>query len=278
VALPAADARPLTPTEATEASTEVSTEGKGSVTEGSTARGILGSHRFRWTVLALLLGVVVAGLGVSVWMVVDRGAGDDPFDRVESLRDPAPDPAEEREEVLAAGRTFVQRFNTYGADLLDESGKMPDYAAVGDLMTAKFRTVFEKNVGYAEQIVVETGIERVGEPQAVGVASLDADSAEVLVAGTVEFSYPDPQGSEERITFEPLRFRYQVSMVKIDGEWLVDDLDDLDDDLPSFAEASIPEGGVPGGPPAGDPGGAPTDAPSDAPASPQGSGGAGETE
>lgn len=242
------------------------------MTEGPTARDGSSSHRLRWAVLALLLGVVVAGLGVSIWMVVDRGTGNDPFDRVSSLRDPATDPAAEREDVLAAGSTFVKRFNSYGPELLDEGGKMPEYAAVGDLMTAKFRAVFEKNVGYAEQTVVETSIERTGKPYAVGVASLDADSAELLVAGVVEFSYPDPQGSEERITFEPLRFRYQVSMVEIDGEWLVDDLDDLDDELPSFTEASIPETGAPPGTPSGTPSGgpseAPTSSPSEAPSSP----------
>lgn len=236
--------------------------------EGPTARDRFSSHRLRWIVLALLLGVMVAGLGVSIWMVVDRGAGDDPFDRLSSLRDPVADPAAEREEVLAAGRTFVQRFNSYGPELLDDSGKMPEYAAVGDLMSAKFRTVFEKNVGYAEQTVVETMIERIGKPYAVGIASLDADSAELLVAGVVEFSYPDPKDSEERVTFEPLRFRYQVSMVEIDGEWLVDDLDDLDDDLPSFTEASIPETGAPSGTPSGVPSQAPSDGPSGAPSSP----------
>lgn len=215
------------------------------MTEVPTARDSSNGHRLRWGVLALLIGVVAAGIGVSAWVVLDRGAGSGPFDRVASLRDPATDPAKEREEVLAAGRTFVQRFNSYGPDLLDDAGKMPEYAAVGELMTSKFRTVFDKNVGYAEQTVVETSIERVGKPYAVGVASLDTDSAELLVAGVVEFSYPDPEGSDEPITFEPLRFRYQVSMVQIDGEWLVDDLDDLDDELPSFAEASIPESGAP---------------------------------
>ncbi|MFC5731089.1 MULTISPECIES: hypothetical protein [Nocardioides] len=231
------------------------------MTEGTTARGTLSSPRRQWAVLALLLGVVVAGLGVFTWALVDRGAGDDPIDRLQSLRDPGPDPGKEREEVLGAGRTFVDRFLTFGPDMLDDNGKMPDYAAVGELMTSKFRTVFDRNVGYAEQVVAETKVGRVAEPYAVGVASLDSDSAELLVGGIVEFSAPASEGSQEQIAFEPLRFRYQVSMVKIDGEWLVDDLDDLDDALPSFAEASIPEGEVPGGTPSDAPSSNPTDEP-----------------
>ena len=268
MAVPATDARPL-----------ASTERKASVTEGPTARGILSSHRHRWAVLALLLGVVVAGMGVFSWAIIDRGAGKDPLDRLQSLRDPGPDPAKDREQALAAGRTFVERFNTYGPGMLDDKGKMPSYAAVGELMTAKFRAVFEKNVGYAEQTVVETQIDRVGKPYAVGVASLDADSAEVLVGGIVEFSAPATEGSEEQVKFEPLRFRYQVSMVKIDGRWLVDDLDDLDDALPSFAEASIPEGAAPGGSPTGAPSGSPSSDPSGSGGqpSPSGSGATGES-
>lgn len=201
--------------------------------------------RARWALLGLLLGVVVAGLVVSAVTVFGRGAGDSIDDKVSSIFDPPTDATGEREEVLAAARTFVQRFNTYGPDLLDANGKMPQYAAVGELMTAKFETVFEKNVGYAEETVKQTDIGRKGTPYGVGLASMDGDSAEVLAAGIVEFSYPAPEGSEEPITFEPYRFRYQVSLVKVGGTWLVDDLDDLDDDLPSFAQASIPGSGTP---------------------------------
>ena len=217
----------------------------------------------RWTVLAVLLGVLVASLGVSAWVVVAKADGD-----LGALRHPPARQATEREKALAAARTFVQRFNTYGPQMLDSAGAMPDYAAVGDLMTAKFRTVFDKNVGYAVETVKQTQIDRVGTPYAVGIASIDADSAQVLVAGIVEFSYPDPKKKGERIPFEPLRFRYEVSLVKQGGRWLVDDLDDVDDQLPPFGEASVPGGGVPtpdGGTPA--PSGTPS-----APATPSGEG------
>lgn len=218
----------------------------------------------RWSVMGLLLCVVVAALGFGVWTLVDKGAGANPVKKLDSLIDPPRDETTQREKALAAGRTFVQRFNTYGPDLLDSAGKMPDYAAVGELMTAKFRTVFDKNVGYAEETVKQTQIDRVGKTYAVGVASIDEDSAELLVAGVVEFSYPDPSDSTQRIPFEPLRFRYEVSLVKQDGSWLVDDLDDLDDELPSFGEASIPEGAPGGGQPSGQPTEQPTEQPTGA--------------
>ncbi|MBM9460940.1 PT domain-containing protein [Nocardioides sp. zg-536] len=200
--------------------------------------------------LGLLVGVLVAALGASAYLVLDRGAGGNPVSRLDSLIDPAPDPSQEREKALAAARTFVERFNTYGPGLLADDGTMPDYAAVGELMSAKFAKVFGTNVGYAEQTVAETGIERAGQVHAVGVAAIDEDSAELLVAGIVTFSYPasiaedgkapedDAAGADgDRVGFEPVRFRYQVSLVKIDGTWKVDDLDDLDDELGSFADS-----------------------------------------
>lgn len=235
--------------------------------QSGVAHGRLGNPTLRWSILGLLLGILVACLAWSVWTVADKGAGGNPVKKIDSLIDPPSDPAADREEVLAAATTFVKRFNTYGPDLLGSDNKMPDYAAVGDLMTAKFAKVFESNVGYAEETVAQTGIDRVGTVYGVGVASIDADSAELLVAGVVDFSYPDPEDATQRIDFEPLRFRYQVSMVKLGGKWTVDDLDDLDDELPSFAEATIPEAGTPEQPPSGspttDPSGSPTTDPSD---------------
>lgn len=242
-----------------------------------TADGRPGSTTLRWSILGLLLGVIVACLAWSAWTVLDKGAGGNPAKKVDSLIDPASDPTVEREKALAAGRTFVQRFNTYGPDLLGDDGKMPEYAAITDLMTAKFAKIFESNVGYAEDVVKETGIDRVGTVYAVGAASADVDSAELLVAGIVDFSYPDPGDATKRIDFEPLRFRYQVSLVKLGGEWKVDDLDDLDDELPSFAESSTSGAGSPGGQPSGVPSGQPSDQPSGQPSgqpSQQPSGGA----
>lgn len=202
-----------------------------------------GRFSWRWLVVGLLFAVSLACLISTVVVVVDRGTGDDPLDKLSSLRDePSPAPASEREQLLALGRDFVVRFNTYGPDMLDESDHLADYAALTDVMSSKFADVFERNVGYAEQTVVQTGVGRSAEVYAVGVASLDADSAELLVAGTVQFSYPNPKNEDEPILFEPQRVRYRLSAVRVDGEWVVDDLDDIDDGFPSLAEANPSDG------------------------------------
>ena len=234
-------------------------------TDGTTGRG--GRAALRWTVLAVLLGVLVAGLVVSALVVFGNGAGPGLGNRVSSVFDPPEDGSRDREEVLAASRTFVQRFNTYGPDMLEESGEMPDYRAVGDLMTAKFRKAFDENLTIAEKAVAETGIDRVATVYGVGISAIDADSATVLVGAEVVSSYPSGDDEDKRVDFEPQRFRYEVSLVRIDGTWVVDDLDDVDDGLPSFANSAsqdaVPEDGAsPSGSPSGTPSGSATTEPS----------------
>jgi hypothetical protein len=213
----------------------------------------------RWSILGLLLGVLVAGLAVSGVIVFGNGAGPGLGHRVSSVFDPPKDESVDREKALAAARTFVQRFHTYGPELLDGSGRMPEYAAVGDLMSAKFAKVFDQNEALAEQTVKETGVDRVATVYGVGISAIDADSASLLVGGIVTTSYPGPKQGDKPIELAPQRFRYQVDLVKIGGVWKVDDLDDVDDGLPSLGEAPTqPQGGAPSGVPSG----APTSTPS----------------
>lgn len=213
-----------------------------------------GNGRLRSVVLVTSAVVAVLSLALTALVFFTHSAGDSFGDRLTSLREnqvPMSGDEAEREAVMSAARTFVLRFNTYGPDMLDAEGHLPDYEAVSDLMTSTFATVFDKNVGYAEQTVKQLGAKRSAEVDAVGVASQDSDSAEVLVAGTVELSYPYPDqlnqqtsddktkngpGNGPRVTSGPQRFRYQVSLVKVGGKWLVDDLDDVDDGKPPFAQ------------------------------------------
>jgi hypothetical protein len=241
---------------------------------------VIESPSTRRAILAVLVLVVVACLGTVAVIVLTRGTGDGLGDRLSSLQDdtvPGTGVSENREQLLTLSREFATRFNTYDESMLDAEGHLPDYAAVEDLMTPKFGSVFADNVGYAEETVSQLGVASEGTVYAVGVASQDDDSAEVLVAGTIELSYPvpeegegggdddaaeeDPQAEDERLSTGPQRFRYQLSLVKVDGSWLVDDLDDIDDGLPPFSQPSIPET-EPGQTPSTTP---PTTPPSDGP-------------
>ncbi|MEQ6900629.1 hypothetical protein [Nocardioides sp. YIM 152588] len=218
---------------------------------------------WRRPVLVLLVAVAVVAAGVAVATVWTATAEGGPIERVQALREPAADPGVEREELLGVAGDFVRRFNTYGPDLLADDGTMPEYAGLTSTMTARFGGVFESNVGYAEQTVAQLSIRRRADVYAVGIAAQDDDSAELLVAGVATFSYPDPDKKKAWIEFDPERFRYQVSLVRQHGEWLVDDLDDVDDDLPPLAQSSPQSGaGLPGGLPTGEPTPEPSSEPS----------------
>ena len=169
------------------------------------------SPRFRLAIAAalvlVLLGSGTALVGGLVWPLVSR-AGDDGL-------------APEREEVMARTEQFMLRMGTYGPDLLDQDGAMPQYRErVREVITPKFAASFDEEAGAAEQLVAQAGVARKADVFATAVSSLDADSARTLVAGAFEDSYA--QGGE-RLEQAPIPFRIEVTLVRIEGEWLVDD-------------------------------------------------------
>ena len=117
---------------------------------------------------------------------------------------------------MQASERFVETWNTFAPD--DVDGYVERVSA---LLTTKFRTEF---TGAAEDVV--TGIEQqqltsTGEVLVdgdgiplVGIATLDPDSAEVLVVSDAN----RVSGGQEVLR----HWRWQVSLVKVDGEWLVD--------------------------------------------------------
>src|SRR5690606_10742843 len=107
-------------------------------------------------------------------------------------------------------------------------------------ITPKFAADFDEQVTTAEQLVAQAGVTRSTDVFATAVSSMDDDSARVLVAGAFNDSYEqgstkqgstkqggkqgkDEPGEPRLVTQEPYPFRFSVDLVKIDGEWLVDD-------------------------------------------------------
>lgn len=165
------------------------------------------SPRFRIAIAAALVLVLLGSGAALVWALVTRAGGDDL--------------APAREEVMAQTEQFMLRMGTYGPDLLDEDGAMPQYRErVRAVITPKFAASFDEEAGAAEQLVAQAGVARTADVFATAVSSLDADSARTLVAGTFEDSYA-PDG--KRVEQEPIPFRIEVTLVQIEGEWLVDD-------------------------------------------------------
>ena len=163
---------------------------------------------FRRVLLAGLVVALVAAVGTALWLLPDRGGESDAEQQ-------------QREQVMAQTRQFLLRMGTYGPDLLEADGSMPAYRSrVKAVITPKFAASFDEQAGTAEQLVAEATVSREAEVFATGVSDLDPDSATTLVAGTFTDTYEVKGQSRPQ---EPVPYRIEVSLVKIDGDWLVDD-------------------------------------------------------
>jgi len=170
---------------------------------------------FRLALFCALVVVLVASLGTSIWLVATRGA------EAIGVEGGATEVQAERDAVMSQSRQFMLRMGTYGPDQL-EGQELPDYRKqVAEVITPKLEASFDRQVSAAEQIVSQAGVARTAEVFSTGVATLSEDDATTLVAGTFTDAYQNRKG--ELQPQEPVPFRFQVTLVRTDGEWLVDD-------------------------------------------------------
>jgi len=149
------------------------------------------------TGVAALLGMLIVVSAVAVAVVLDR-RGD-----VEAGLDA-------RREVARVAERFTVQVNNYDSDSVD------DYkAAVSSMLSTKFSDEFDKAMGDIVQSVQEAEMDSEGNVLASGVAGIDQDSAQVLVVADADVK--TVFDSRQR------HFRWEVSLVKVDGSWLVDD-------------------------------------------------------
>lgn len=170
---------------------------------------------FRLVLTVVLVVLLAAAAGCLVWLLAER-------------RGAAADAQRERDAAIRQTEQFVLRLNTYGPDDLDGQGHLTAYRdRVLEVMSAKFGSDFEETgLSLAEQTVVQSGYGRTAEVYGVGVDSIDDDAATVIVAGSLTGSYPDPKAPKDesrRTEDQPDVLRWVVDLVKLDGEWRVDD-------------------------------------------------------
>ncbi len=171
------------------------------------------SSRSRFTLLVAFVAVIVGCL-VSLGILLVTGDDED---------DDTTRPQAQREELMSQTQQFVIRVNTYGPSWLDAQNRMPRYAkGVSELMTPKFAADFEQSVPLAEAQVAQSGYARYAKVYVVGVASMDPDSATVLVGFNRMVSYPQPGDPKKRLKEPDNPERWAVQLVKTQGEWLVD--------------------------------------------------------
>jgi Mce-associated membrane protein len=170
--------------------------------------------RFRLVLLsALVVALVVAG-GFAWKLSVDR--------HLWGSSSQAEVSQSQRDAVMTQTQQFVLRVNTYGPKLLAANGQMPTYRTrVTDVITPKFAVSFDQSVSAAEQSVKQYGLNRTCAVFSTGVELMDSDSAQVLVAGSISQTVRNKKGKDVS-TGEPSPFRLRVSLVRMDGKWLVD--------------------------------------------------------
>ena len=117
---------------------------------------------------------------------------------------------EDRREVVRVAETFAVRFNTYRPETIEEYRR-----SVNEVLSTNARTAFTKVLDELVATVRETELSSKGKVLASGVAGVDQDSAEVLVVADADAD--SVFGPRKR------HFRWEVALVQVDGEWLVDD-------------------------------------------------------
>ena len=177
------------------------------------------SARFRLVLLAVLVVLVlVSGVALSALATSRLDVSLSPL----SISSKAHEVQADRDAVMLQTQQFVMRVNTYGPQLLDSSGQMPEYRKlVKEVITPKFAVSFDQSVTAAEQSVKNYGIRRTCAVFRTGVEVLDSDSAQVLVAGSFSSTYQNKKGKRVP-NGGPTPFRLRVSLVKINDRWLVD--------------------------------------------------------
>jgi Mce-associated membrane protein len=231
-------------------------DGPSGVTPSSPASTPTPSRRLRLGLLVALVVLLVASTAAVAYLAATRPV---PALGVEGSQGQLQD---ERDQVMSTAEQFLLRVNTYGPDLL-EGEQMPKYRQrVEDIITPKFDESFQQAVQVNEQLVAQYGYARTAEIYNSGVSAIDADSATALVSGILGGSAPTSQGSQERTDFPPQQFRIEVKLVKVQGEWLVDDYSPVttggDDDAAGT-------GGLPTGIPSIEPPASSSPAPSEEP-------------
>ena len=209
------------------------------------------SARGRRVLLAALVVVALVSAGAVIWFVA-QGRAEVGVSRMrgDAVRT---DRQSERDEVMSQTRQFALRMGTFKAEDLDEQGQLPEYRRlVTEVITPKFKASFDRQVVVAEAMAKQVGDSRSAQVFSVGVSTLDADSATALVAGAFTDSFA--VGGQDRAQ-EPVPFRYEVRLEKIEGTWLVDDFTPVLDPDEQGAGAGAGEVPQPSGQPSVSPSG-----------------------
>jgi Mce-associated membrane protein len=114
-----------------------------------------------------------------------------------------------RADVIRTAERFTAQVNNYDASAADRFAQQ-----VRPLLSPKFRADYEQVLQQISTEITKSRMTSKGEVLASGVASVDEDSAQVLVVA--DASATTVYGPRDR------HFRWEIDLVKLGGRWLVD--------------------------------------------------------
>jgi hypothetical protein len=159
-----------------------------------------------FTALVTLAGLVlIASVGGIVWLAQNDAPGGSPADD-----------AELRGELVGVADQYFVEANTY------DFTNVADYKArVHPLMTEQNRKTFDATMQQIAKGFADIGARATGTVRRAAIETLDGDSATVMVTGDAQFD-----STRIKRTYFP---RWEIELVEVDGEWLVDSHTELGD-------------------------------------------------
>jgi hypothetical protein len=160
------------------------------------------------TVLAILCVLALAG---TLWLGLWLNHRSDEISQAD----------QDRADVVAAAQRFTETWNTFKPNQVSQYINQ-----VSPLLTTKFRTQFNGASQDVIQGIQQQQLSSKGKVLTdgediplVGIASIDPDSAEVLVVSDAQ----RVAGGQAVLR----HWRWQISLEKVDGKWLVDEFKEV---------------------------------------------------
>ncbi|MCZ4499493.1 MAG: hypothetical protein JWQ74_2046 [Marmoricola sp.] len=173
------------------------------------------NSRVRSLTASVLLVLLVLGVVVSGVLLTRQGSATDKPLSIGNSGSVIPSDRDVA-AVKAVGEQFALRIDAI------TPADIPGYVKrVGELMTTKYRSDFEKAQPLLVAKYAKTKFTAQGYVRSIGITSQDQDSAVILIAhdSLLTPSSGDPERSA---------YRWTVTLRKVDGKWLVDDFVDPD--------------------------------------------------
>jgi Mce-associated membrane protein len=173
-------------------------DGEGSSAPSPSGRARM-SPRLSWGIAGFLALVAVIAVVVLVVELVSLRPR---YHDVQSAQ-------QARSDVVRVAEQFTTEVNNYDVGSVDRYRQH-----ITPLLTPKFKDEFDKAMQDIVVSVKQAKMSSKGQVLASAVASLDPDSAQVLVVSDANVKTVFDRRARH--------FRWEVSLVKLDGSWLVD--------------------------------------------------------